>query len=352
MGCTWATGLVFQNGKLAAEFADSGGRTTVEDLPGLATRGLPTLATHRRKVTADFSTWTSVSGASYLKAFKLPQQDTGRHEFFQFSADSVDFVVPALALMRAFFRPTQYVIPLMLMPQGIEHICVPSENYAHCELSSNGSWSSKRRTKDRASGVLPLSWLYSFPSARGMCGSVHSHALAGHLGMSLPLAKAHAVLHGLKMGKSFYATEVRIMSLDALEPPFDFAENHCRAIPFYSINNKCVGGRRAKPLQDGKIRPNPTGTFAVSDHEWDAIEPLLTTKRNAFRAHDARLQFDGVVEKVGTGVSWRKMNWSTGTWETASSALQRWKKNGVLAKALDVLAQRPAYNERPTEPNF
>ena len=342
MGCTWATGLVFQNGKLMAEFADSRGRTTVAALPDLASHGLPTLATHRRKVATDFSRWTSVSGAPYLKAFKLPRQDADGHEFFQFSADGIEFVVPALALMRAFFRPTRYVLPLMLLPQGIEHICIPGDDNGHCGLSSSESWPSKRHTKDRASGVLPLSWLYSFPSARGMCGSLHGHALAGHLGMSLPLAKAHAVLHGLKIGKSFYVTDFRIMSLDALEPPFDFAENHSRAIPFYSVNNKCVGGRRAKPLRDREVRPNQTGTFAVSDPEWDAIEPLLTTKRNAFRSHDARLQFDGVVEKVGTGVSWRNMSWSTGTWETASSALQRWKKNGVWAKALVVLAQRPA----------
>lgn len=338
----WATGLSVQNGELMAEFAASSGRKKVADLPSLAIRGLPSSATHRRKVCTDFSTWKSVSGISYLNAFTRRHQGTQNHQFFQFSDGGVDFVVPALALMRAFFRPTKFVLPEMFLPQGIEHICIPGNNSAHCELAPSQSWAVKRRTKKRASGFLPLSWLFSFPSARAMCESLHSHAIAGRLGMSLPTAKVQAVVRGRKLKNSFYVTELRLISLDALESPFDFAAMHCTTIPFYSVKNLCRDGKRLEPLRDSTMRHRPNGEFAVSDQEWKLIEPLLTPKLNKHRTHNARLQFDGVVEKVGTGVPWRKMRYLTGTWETASSALQRWKKSGVWPQVRSVLAQRPA----------
>lgn len=336
----WATGLVFQNGKLMAEFADSSGRKTVADLPSLAAHGLPSSATHRRTVSTDFSTWKNVGGASYLSAVALPQQGTTNHQFFQFSDDGVEFVVPALALMRAFFRPTQFVLPEMFMPQGIERICTPG-NKEHCEIIV-GDWSSRFRTIHRASGFLPLSWLYSFPSARAMSGSLHGHALAGDLGMSLPLAKAQAAAHGLQIGKAFYVTELRLVSLDALELPFDFAEKHCTTIPFLSAKNPCQDGKRAAPLRDTNIRPHPDGVFLTSDEEWKVLEPVLATNPHPRQTHDVRRLLDGIVEKVGTGVAWRKMRCQTGNWGTASSALQRWKKSGVWAQVLPVLARRPA----------
>jgi hypothetical protein len=174
-----------------------------------------------------------------------------------------------------------------------------------------------------------------------MCGSLHNKALAGRLGVSLPLAKVQAAAHGLQIRKSFYVTELRLVSLDALELPFDFAEKHCTTIPFLSAKNPCQDGKRAAPLRDTNIRPHPDGGFLTSDAEWKTLEPILTTKPHPRQTHDVRRLLDGIVEKVGTGVAWRKMHCLTGTWETASSALQRWKKSGVWAQVLPVLARRP-----------
>lgn len=337
----WATGLVFQNGKLMAEFSDSSGRKTVADLPSLAAHGLPSSATHRRKVSTDFYTWKSVSSVLYLTAFSLPQHNTASHQFFQFDDDGVEFFVPALALMRAFFRPAKFVLPEMFLPHGIERVCTPG-NQEHCEIIAEGDWSSRFRTMHRASGFLPLSWLYSFPSAREMAGSLHGNALAGRVGMSLPKAKVQAAAHGLQIGKAFYVTELRLVSLDALESPYDFAETHCTTIPFLSAKNPCPDGKPSEPLHDAAIRTHPDGGFLTSDEEWKVLEPVLATNPHPRQTHDVRRLLDGIVEKVGTGVAWRKMRCPTGTWGTASSALQRWKKNGVWAQVLLVLARRPA----------
>jgi hypothetical protein len=88
------------------------------------------------------------------------------------------------------------------------------------------------------------------------------------------------------------------------------------------------------------------GVRALTDEHWEQIRPLLPPQKpqTGRPAVEHRLVVEGMLWVVRTGSSWRELPERFGPWSTVASRYQRWVKEGLWARILQVLL--------PSEPAF
>ena len=81
------------------------------------------------------------------------------------------------------------------------------------------------------------------------------------------------------------------------------------------------------------------GVPALTDEHWEQIRPLLPPQKpqTGRPAIDHRLVVEGMLWVVRTGSSWRELPERFGPWSTVSSRYQRWLKEGLWERILQVL---------------
>jgi len=81
------------------------------------------------------------------------------------------------------------------------------------------------------------------------------------------------------------------------------------------------------------------GLPALTDALWEQMRPLLPLQKplTGRPAVDHRLIVEGMLWVVRTGSSWRELPERFGPWSTVSSRYQRWCKEGLWARILQVL---------------
>ncbi len=95
--------------------------------------------------------------------------------------------------------------------------------------------------------------------------------------------------------------------------------------------------------------PAPTqlpGLPALSDAHWEQLRPLLPPQKpqTGRPATDHRLIVEGMLWVARTGSCWRELPEHFGPWSTVASRYQRWVKEGLWTRILQVL--------RPSETAF
>lgn len=101
--------------------------------------------------------------------------------------------------------------------------------------------------------------------------------------------------------------------------------------------------RRARqaPLVPRQL-PEPIclpGVPVLTDHHWEQLCPLLPPQKppTGRPAIDHRLIVEGMLWVARTGSSWRELPERFGPWSTVSSRYQRWVKEGIWTRILQVL---------------
>jgi hypothetical protein len=81
------------------------------------------------------------------------------------------------------------------------------------------------------------------------------------------------------------------------------------------------------------------GIPALTDEHWEQVRPLLPPQKpqTGRPAVDHRLMVEGILWVVRTGSSWRELPERFGPWSTVSSRYQRWWKEGLWARILQIL---------------
>jgi len=81
------------------------------------------------------------------------------------------------------------------------------------------------------------------------------------------------------------------------------------------------------------------GMPALTDEHWEQLRPLLPPQKpqTGRPAIDHRLVVEGMLWVMRTGSSWRELPERFGPWSTVSSRYQRWCKEGLWARILQVL---------------
>jgi hypothetical protein len=311
------------------------------ELDQLGLNGLPDAVDARRRAEVGFDEWEPVSITEYAGAFGLSVPKSHRHEVWAFQYNRSRFVVPALVLMRALFRPNHHVFPLLFHPQSLEDVCTYAGPGPQGHIALLGGFRGSYYDRDRASITEPLSWMYCFPSARAMWASAFGASQEGRLALELPQASARMVLHGRMHAQNFYVTRLAFVSVAATEDPFEFASNHSRTICFHVMDEAMASGFKRNKTRDDSIGLRD-GEHALSDDEWRAIEPIVVRGGPGFK-YDPRAVVDAVLAKQCQGTSWTETTYPPGIQHTtACVAFCRWQKDGRWRQVLEVLRETRA----------
>lgn len=86
------------------------------------------------------------------------------------------------------------------------------------------------------------------------------------------------------------------------------------------------------------------GVPAFTDEHWEQLRPHLPPQKpqTGRPAIDHRLMVEGMLWVVRTGSSWRELPERFGPWSTVFSRYQRWCKEGIWARILQILLPHEA----------
>lgn len=335
-----AVGIERRNGDLMAAFQGESSGTALRPLIALANDGLPARMKARTQLSTDFRSWRAASFNEFAFAMGAKAEVPEQHLTWCFIHDGRRYVVPALVLMRALFRPTARMLGFLYRPQSLEDVCTFSRPSKpdECHVAAIQSLGD-RVSRIRPYLLFPLSWYFCFPSARVAWSSVLRLGNEGQLGLELPQATVKLVLTGQAYAQNVYVTAIHLLEATALEEPLEFADTHPRVIPFIAGTLMKVTKETSAPKQLVALRG---GIASVSDEEWAEIHPQLETGFSGRLARgNLRATLDGVLQKLCYATSWQATKYPAGLTHTAAStALHRWRVDGRWEKVEAILRRR------------
>ena len=341
-----AIGIGFKGNQLTTYVLTQGAEVEAVPLSDLYRRGLPSVARTkpvRRRIDTNFADWKLVGADEYLAAFGLllPKGVSVEQQFFQVDVGNRRFVIPALALMRALFRPSKHLLPTMFGPQALDQVCrLQTSVEGVMSLVVDARWATDGVTSRHSDWSSPLAWMTAHPSAYAMAGSVHDHAMASAIGVTLPSADARIVFRGIEKDRTMFVTEASVMTVTPSDKP-DFQVSGLGAVVILHGGAQQKGGGDAEGCAQFAVPLRADGTHELSDAEWAQIEPIIASGRAKpipFK-HPQRDILDGVLCKLSSGTPWRKVSYKAGNCLNASGAFRTWAARGVLGKMLAVLGE-------------
>lgn len=333
----WALGIAVENGRLVVEGIGREGDLKIGNIAELGTRGVPTcpqLVNH--KGTLEFGSLVVGNAEEYLRALSLfiPKYSANRHMVLKGRFDGVQVVIPALVLMRALFRPTKFLLPLMFRAQALDRVRFLDFTRAPTQVVVDATWNGTYRTGDEVRQCI--SWVTFFPSAIRCASSIHEFAMCGQIGMDMPNANARATMDGLEIDGTLFVTEMKLIAVHAEEEPITAAAGCSRDFVLRDVGRG--GSLKGSLTELSKIPNGQMGDLHVSDSEWEAIEPtLLEGQRRLRETINQRHLFDAIVNKINFGRSWRTLVPQSGTGNNARFAERSWRSRGTLLPSLEIL---------------
>jgi transposase len=116
-----------------------------------------------------------------------------------------------------------------------------------------------------------------------------------------------------------------------------FRRQHQAAARQFHVRRRA---RQAPPVSDQL--PTPIllpGLASLSDEHWEQVRPFLPPQKpqTGRPAIDHRLIVEGMLWVARTNSSWRELPERFGPWTTVASRYQRWCKEGIWTRILQVL---------------
>lgn len=292
---------------------------------------LPDLAGHYRKQkTCELSSWKESTAREYITVLEgnNSHAPSEGHVVYSFHESGTEYLVPAIVLLKAFFRPFKCLAPWLLHPTSLELVSAPTieDGTFSASLSLN---SIDTRGKKPETLTDFFTWVWAYPSSRLMWNSVYQHALRGKLGITLPQASIRAIFHGVKAQNRVAVTKMTVLQVTALEQALFDTPMVQETFTLHAgmTGTKMVAHNSA---EQQLIRSFDSTARPLSDPEWNAVSDVVLPRRpNIYFQHDPRLLLDGILEKLVTGNSWRETNYSVGDWRNASTAYRRWVRLGI-----------------------
>lgn len=322
----WIDGITHSTAGFSLNTIDLTGARLNQPLAVLAEK-LPG-ETKRSRITTDCATWTRTSAEPFRKLLGIKLDSIGdNHAVFEVSHDSKRYLIPAVVLIAALMRPIQHIQDFLFRPQGLDLMCLPlldgNKPTVGFYEPEHHIFGTTRRLPD---GLLAgYSWMHCFPSARKMWDSVYATAREGRLDLSLPAATLTMALHSVSETGYQLVTAMTVMSVNAHEPPYEFAPNHTRLIHLHESANMdwASAHRPTSSLQ------SLNGQWGTSDEEWAALSLSLLQSKGT--KHDRRKIIDLILTKIGTGQQWRKLAFGDLNFNIVQFTYQQLKKSGHWA---------------------
>jgi hypothetical protein len=334
----WVDGIDRVNGRLMPMAIRADGSRLPVEPSQLQLAHVKTVTVRKRLLQSNFKAWGQAGAQEYLSGLGAPLTTSENHLVFSVEHDRMRFLVPAVVLLRALFRPYHLLADFLFAPQGLEQVCVPNADtrgMVHWTLREL-----RQRQGNLASLHQPLAWMWSFPSAHKLWHSVYDHARGGRLGFCLPEGDVDLIVRGVCSGNTVYATEARVTRIVTGERPYTYAAGHPGIIAFHD-GSALTGRSLPRAIAHDSALQAVRGRWSVSDAEWKRIEPILLKQQVKYkrRLHSLRGLLDGVVTKLGTGASWKSISYSVGNWNNVTREYQQWVKDGRWARVRSVLIE-------------
>ncbi|MGQ7935497.1 transposase [Paraburkholderia sp. D1E] len=286
-----------------------------------------------------FCDWTQTSTCEYAAAFGTISGVTELHETYVVPTQSTRVVLPALQLQRALLGAPSVVAQYVYAPNGLEHLCSPILDNKDFSI---GFLSKKQlgRTRTRNSFIQRIEWFYAFPSAYRAWSSFYRLACCGKIGVELPAAEVLMSAHGKYVGDTLYVHGLDILELTPLEPPLEWAEINRER---YVVAGGLAEHIAARKTQDTRLRPR-SDKWDMTDDEWIAIEPIASHRSHPDRPgrpsrHLLRDVVDGVIIKLGTGISWSELWNQRAAYGASPTFHKRMKVDGRWDKIVEILVR-------------
>lgn len=342
----WALGLAEGGVSNQFELLDGAGQQSLVGTSALLTVGVPTSKNQRPTRVAyegDFSSWNTVSADAYLEAFgiEIPAGQLNRHSVFVLTdVKGMTIHVPALVLMRAFFKPGPSVFPAMFSPANIDLLSfVDYGSTPPCVVVDDAQCG--KRCANFSDGVNQakfIHWLQTSLSARQLAQSAHQYAQSGHLSIDLPRGQVRIIFHGRHAGDQLFATKANLISV--LVPRDDSISDEEMLFTFHS--NKDSERIPLAGIGSYQVPMHPNGQFAVTEDEWGVVEPLLIGKTRRVTVNPRRAVLDIILHKLSSGTSWKTVPKNAVTTLDVTMAFRRWAASGRLNTVLNYLQESRA----------
>lgn len=217
----WIDGTARSGGTLVATGLNPDGRRVPLDLRDLAKyparpaplalRGQVDFRECSKARVADLASW-------------LPPGASENHRVYSFLVGQYCVHMPALVLLRAFFRPFAAIAPALFSPRPLADVCFPRDtvdwriDWAIPITRGLASLSSHHEAA--------YAWVWTYPSGRTLWHSVYRCARAGVLGLLLPRATVELVVEGELVGDAeLLASRCTFLRLTPTEKPFSLAQS-------------------------------------------------------------------------------------------------------------------------------
>ncbi len=307
-------------------------------LEELSKFGLPKPSRAKRLAfQGDFLQWKPASVDAYMQAYgiTMPVEMDKQHSVYCYDHKNIRIVVPALAFMRAFFKPAVYLLERMFSPANVDTVSfidhaetMPTVVIDDAELG----W----RVRALQSGVnkeSSIRWLQLSRSARRMAQSVHIFGSTGSLGLTMPLGTFRMTVHGLMHGKTLYVNKVSLV-----EVMTEAADSITGAIERFAFHEtaKEVKSPLAS-ISKFQVPRHRDGSTLTTHDEWIAVRDFLKAKGNRRVVHCQRSLLDAILVKISSNIPWQDDPLQSWSKTDLTNAFRRWVLTGRLQSVIDTL---------------
>lgn len=335
---TWATGTVIGSPAEIEILGPLGEHCTVP-IARAVELGVPTAAkVQRHPFEGNFATWELGSTEAYLAGvgLVLPVGVQNRHAVYRIPlSDKLTAHVPALVLIRAFFKPHDCVLPAVFHPASLELLSFVDYGQTPpvVVLDETPLGHLAFRSKNSVSRKRAVQWCQLSVSARAMSWSVFRNALQGHLGFSLPKGRARIVLHGVREAGNLFVTRAALSFVEV--PAQDSLTGRDERYVFHAGAD---GGRKRYASIEGlSVPPRPDGEYSVCDEEWEQLDCEMQ-RAIGTRRYPHREVLDLILHKISSGVPWENLSPDRKLVQAVKMAFRTWSADGRMGIALEVLS--------------
>lgn len=337
----WAGGISTEGG-LRVQMIERTGDVIFTDLASLRKQGIPSKANREGiALLTNPTSWTRVPTYQYLDAFgsaSVAPAIASNHQVFAARLERRTFYIPALALMRAMFRPNGHVLPAVFSPGNVDllsyvdYAAATPRNVVH----DAGLQKSLSRAKAGALISEPLRWLQLCRSARDCCQSVHKYAMQGRLDLDPPDCDLQMSAQGYAIGRKWFVTRLEVNS--ALTRAQDNLLEKDETFRFR--RTPVATGAPKFSSRDLVVPLNRVGLARLTDQEWNGVIPFLQVKGAHVRTkHNPRHVLDAILSKIAHGLAWRQPSPEAPDvpFSIANTRFREICADGSLLKILDYL---------------
>lgn len=314
----------------------------IHDLSMLAKDGLVSLDSGiRDQITTNFADWHRVSADRFLTGIGCKPTGTEGHSVYSFRAGGMEFLVPALAVLRGLFPLPPAAFSWILSPRSLDLLCAPIERLGHWSVLTT------QVRRDRGAGtqrpmIESLTWASLYPSAYEAWRSASAAMKDGRMHIELPMASVRVLPKGIKHKGVFYVTQFVVSAVQAHERPHEFAGDAPSSF-LWSTRSEPIGPKLNDYRESSEPHPL-ANALSLSDEEWRAIEPLCAAKKKDAKrpGRSARLNprhlVDSFIVRAATGARWEQVARGSLRAYSVERSWANWRTDGRLHTVLSSIS--------------